>query len=179
MPHRWIPAFAGMTILSKPQKARTIFFNGEYLPDTAHILCNRPLVEQLARLVFTGRITDFRRTAAKQYDRLMAAFLEPAQDHDLHETTDMQAGGGAVKADIGDQRAVVLLVVMQQCVKRRCVGALMDEAALLHDAEKFGSAGHIRIVHSRMYKRGVTRTQLLCRNGGLLVRKRIVTRIYL
>ena len=54
----------------------------------------------------------------------MAVFLQQAQDHDLHEAADMQAVGGAIKADIGGDRSGA-----HGRGQRVGVGALEDEAA--------------------------------------------------
>ena len=80
--------------------------------------------QQLAGFVLAGRVADARGAAAQQHQRLVAVFLQQAQDHDLHEAADMQAVGSAIKADIGGDRSGV-----HGRGQRAGVGALEDEAA--------------------------------------------------
>jgi len=99
--------------------------------DAGHVLVDLFVGQQLARFVLAGGIADLGRPAAHQHDRLVPGLLQPAQQHDLHETAHMQAVGRAIEADIGRDRPGQAFGV-----ERRGVGHLVDEAALLERAEE-------------------------------------------
>ena len=89
--------------------------------------------EQLATFVLARRVADHRRAAAHQRDWLGPRFLQPMQHHDLHERADVQRRGGAIEADVSDERSGAGLVVQTGEIR-----ALMDEPARLHHAQKIG-----------------------------------------
>ena len=94
--------------------------------------------EELAQLVLARRVADARRAAAHQRDRPVAGLLEPAQHHDREEIADVIARRRAVVADIGGDHALG-----QRRIEPVRVGALVEEAALGHDAEEIGlELGH-------------------------------------
>ena len=88
--------------------------------------------EQLARLVAAGRVAHLGSAAAHQGDRPVAGLLQPAQHHDRHEMADMQRVRGAVVADVAGDAARLA----RQRVEPGRVGDLMEEAALLEDAQQ-------------------------------------------
>ena len=81
---------------------------------------------QRARLVLAGGIADHGGAAAHQRDRLVAALLQPVQQHHGEEVADMQRRRGAVIADIGGGFALD-----GERVQPLEIGALVDEAAFL------------------------------------------------
>ena len=93
--------------------------------DPLHIRRDLRVGQHLPRLVFARGIADPRRPPAHQHDRLVAVFLQQTQDHDLHQTADVQAVGGAIEADIGGRRSGV-----HDSTQRIQIGALMDEASV-------------------------------------------------
>jgi hypothetical protein len=81
---------------------------------------------QRARLVLAGGVADHSGAAAHQRDRLVAALLQPVQQHHSQEIADMQRRGGAVVADIGGG-----LALGGKRVQPLEIGALVDEATFL------------------------------------------------
>ena len=89
---------------------------------------------ELAAFVLARRVADHGRAAAHQRHRLPARLLQPVQHHDADQVADMQRRGGAIEADIGDERSRAGLFV-----EAGEIGALMDEPPLLHHAQEVGS----------------------------------------
>ena len=104
---------------------------GEGLADAGHVAGDLRVVEQRPRLVAKRRVTDPRRAAAHQRDRLVSRLLIEAQQHDADKVADMQAVGGTIVTEIGSDRSRE-----QQRVERRLVGALVDVTALVRGGEK-------------------------------------------
>ena len=104
---------------------------GEALLDARHVGIDLCRGEQLAGLVAARRVADLGGAAAHQGDRLVAALLPPAQQHDLEQMADMQRIGGTVEADIGGADAA-----RQQFVEACGIAALMHHAALVHDTHE-------------------------------------------
>ena len=106
--------------------------------DAGHVGGDPLAVEQRTRLVPKRRVADPGRAPAHQDDRAMAVALQPPQHHDRDQMADMEARRGAVIADIGRDHAC-----RGAAVQRFEVGALMDEAARGHVAQKLGAElGH-------------------------------------
>jgi hypothetical protein len=121
---------AGAELRSDPWDSKTRKL-GEHRLDAGHVARDLLVGEQLARLVLARGIADLGRAAAHQHERPVAAALQPAQDHDLHQAADMQAVGGAVEPDIGGRNPA-----HQALVERLEVGYLVNEAAFMDDAEE-------------------------------------------
>ena len=90
--------------------------------------------QQLARFVAPSRIANLGGAPAQEHDRPVAEMLKPAQHHDLHQASHVQAGCGTVEADIGRNGRV-----FQRGVERGFVGALMNEPARMKRVQKFGT----------------------------------------
>ena len=82
--------------------------------------------QELSAFVLARRIADLGRTAAHQHDRLVACLLEPAQEHDDKQASNMEARRGRVEADVAGYD-----LPFRQCVERSRVGQLVDVAALI------------------------------------------------
>ena len=80
--------------------------------------------QQLPRLFAQRRVADPGGAATHQDYWAVPVALHQPQQHDLHQTADMQAVGGAVKADIARHRPS-----QQRRVKRVLVGTLEHETA--------------------------------------------------
>ena len=63
---------------------------GEDLLDAVLVAFNVLNREQLAAFILAGRIADACGAAAHQSDGLVARFLQPIEQHDLHQGTHMQ-----------------------------------------------------------------------------------------
>ena len=107
---------------------------GEGLHDRALVGLDLLDGEDLAGLVAPRRVADPRGAAAHQRDRLAAELLQPVQHHDGDEAADMERGGGAIITDIGHHLAAAGLGV--EAIR---VGALVDVAALVEEAQQVGS----------------------------------------
>ncbi len=86
------------------------------------------------RLVAARGIADARGAAAHQRDRLAGARgLQPVQHHDRQQMADVERGGGAVVADVGDD-----LALCGERIESGKIGALMDVAALDENVQEIG-----------------------------------------
>ena len=108
----------------------------EHRLDARDIGLDVGVAQQLAAFVLARGIADLGRAAAHQDDRLVAGLLQTAQQHDLDQRTDVQAGCSGVKADVGDDRAA-----LRRRVQFVRMGDLVDVAARLQRLEKVGLEG--------------------------------------
>jgi hypothetical protein len=79
----------------------------------------------LPALILAGWVANLRGAAAHKHDRLMAALLKEAQEHDRNQAPDMQRIGRAIITDIGGQRSSP-----QFAVKSVEIGAVLNETAI-------------------------------------------------
>ena len=106
---------------------------GEDLGDACDVLRDRLLVKQLARGVLAGWVTHLGRATADEHDRLVAALLEVAQQHDLQQAADVQARRGRVEPEVGDNGALGEFAV--DLIE---IGSLREVAAPLHPLQELG-----------------------------------------
>jgi hypothetical protein len=105
----------------------------ENLPDAIEIGADLLDGQELAGFVLERGIADLGGAAAHECDRPVAGFLQPAQHHDLHQGTRMEAWRRRIETDIaGDAPA------MRGLVERLGIGHLMHETALRQHIEKSG-----------------------------------------
>jgi hypothetical protein len=116
--------------------AREIEEGREIGADPREVFRDGRVGQQFPRFVPARRVADPGRAAAHQRDRLLPGALQPAQHHDLHQAADMQGVGGAVEADIADDAPR-----RGEGVEPLGIRDLMDEAALLEDAQQIGTIG--------------------------------------
>jgi len=103
--------------------------------------------KQPPAFVLAGRIADARGAAPHQGDRTMSGLLQPVQQHDRQQGTDMQRRRGAVEADIAGNRRRT-----RQRVERLGLGDLMDESSRGEHIEKIGLVGaHRGLICARSF----------------------------
>src|SRR5262245_58278378 len=72
-------------------------------PNTYQVASDFGVIKQSARLVLARWIADASGAAAHQDNRFVPALLKKTQQHDRHETADMQTVCGAVISNVGDK----------------------------------------------------------------------------
>ena len=105
----------------------------EHGPDAGDVRLNCFVGQHLAALVAPRGVADPRGAATHQDDRLVPGLLEPTQQHDLHQATDMKAGRSGVEADIAPHH-----LPCGKGVQTRRIRDLVDISARLHHAEQLG-----------------------------------------
>ena len=112
--------------------------------DACNVVINLGVGQQGPLIGAKGRIADFGCAAPHQHNRLAAAFLQPAQHHDLDQRTHMQRLGRGVKADIARHDPL-----QKGLIQGLIIGAIGQKAALDHHAHKVGfrMVGHGGLVH--------------------------------
>ena len=105
----------------------------EHLLHAGDIGVDGGVVEQGAFIRPEGRVAHFGGAAAHQGDRFAAAFLQPAQHHDIHQMPHMKGFRCRVIADIGRHSPV-----HQRVIKALIVRTIGEKAALHHDADEIG-----------------------------------------
>ena len=104
---------------------------GEYAADGGLVGFDFLQAAQRARFVLAGGIADHGGAAAHQRDRLVAALLQPIQQHHGQVVADVQRWRGAVIADISGR-----LALGGERVEAVEIGTLVNEAALPQHIEK-------------------------------------------
>ncbi len=100
------------------------------------------LAEESAGLVPAGGIADLAGAAAQEDDGLVAGLLQASEQHDRHQAADMEAVGGAVEADVGDDAPA-----RGEGIEARFVGHLMHVSARRDLAQEVRTQlGHARQV---------------------------------
>ena len=112
--------------------------------DAGNVVINLRIGQQRPLIGAKRRIADLGGAAPHQNNRLAAAFLQPAQHHDLDQASHMKRLGCGVKTDIARHDPV-----QKGLIQGLIIGAIGQKAALDHHAHKVGfrMVGHGGLVH--------------------------------
>ena len=105
----------------------------EHASDAGDVLRDNVVGQKLARFVLEAWIADLASAATHHHDGFVAGLLQPPQQHDLHQRSDVQRWRGGIEADIARHN-----LLHRKAIKRCRVGHLVDIATLIEQAEKIG-----------------------------------------